>query len=47
MLAVGGVVLLLGWILFLSVEMENKGNVEVEKLKTKFRSAWHNVKYSK
>lgn len=26
--------------------MENKGNEEVEKLRTKFRSAWHNVKYS-
>ncbi|KAJ3599217.1 hypothetical protein NHX12_033180 [Muraenolepis orangiensis] len=25
--------------------MENKGNEEVEKLRTKFRSAWHNVKY--
>ena len=44
MLAVG---LLLGWIMFLSGEMENKGDEDVEKLKTKFRSAWHNVKYSK
>uniref|UniRef100_A0A8C5F9N2 Cysteine protease n=1 Tax=Gadus morhua TaxID=8049 RepID=A0A8C5F9N2_GADMO len=26
--------------------MENKGDEDVEKLKTKFRSAWHNVKYS-
>ncbi|XP_059922710.1 cysteine protease ATG4C [Gadus macrocephalus] len=32
--------------MFLSGEMENKGDEDVEKLKTKFRSAWHNVKYS-
>lgn len=45
-LVVGGAGLL-GWITFRSGDMENKGNEDVEKLKTKFRSAWHNVKYSK